>query len=265
MAHGGDRPRLRVLIVDDEPLAREGLRRLLAQEKDIVIVGECGDGVTAVAAVTAKRPDLVFLDIQMPEMDGFDVLRTVGAGTMPAVVFVTEYDAYALRAFEVHAVDYLLKPVDPQKFSASLDHVRTLLRRHVKRAPKALVRSQVELLSDFPAGKQYLNRLVVKSGRRVVILQTSLVDWVEANGDYVTYHAQGKKYLVREKIGSIEHKLNPAQFVRIHRSSIVNIERIRELEPRSHGEHTVILADGTRLTLSRGYRETAFRQIGGSP
>ena len=249
------------VIVDDEPLARERMRSLLDTEEDVEIVGEAKDGVEAVETILGQSPDLVFLDVQMPKLDGFEVIQTVGAERMPPVVFVTAYDQHALRAFEVQALDYLLKPFDQERFHGALKRVRSQIdnqeTRDLGRRLLALVR---DLKSDRPAART--DRLVVKSGGRLFFLRAEEIDWIEAAGNYVRLHVGQDGHLLRETMNSIEARLNPETFFRIHRSHIVNIERIKELQPWFNGEYVVILRNGTRLTLSRGYREKLQERLG---
>lgn len=245
---------IRALIVDDEPLAREGIRQLLAGNPEIEIVGEAGDGVQAVGLIQSTNPDLVFLDIQMPGLDGFGVVREIGPERVPAVVFVTAFDEFALRAFEVHAIDYLLKPIDPDRFAAALNRVLENVGRHSSATRQKLLR----LLEQVTASNEYVQRLAVKSSGKISFVNIHDVDWIQANGDYVWIHANGKKSLVREKIGELHDKLNPRHFARIHRSTIVNIDRIKHLEAMFYGDYMVHLHDGTKLTLSRSYRGKLF-------
>lgn len=244
--------RIRTLVVDDEPMARQRIVGLLAQEKDIEVVGECVDGRQAVAAIHEQHPDLVFLDVQMPAIDGFGVIEQVGADEIPAVVFVTAYDQYALKAFEVHAIDYLLKPFGRGRFQQALVHARAHLER---RRAGDLGRRLLALVHDIKAEPQRLDRLVVKSGGRVFFLRTDELDWIEASGNYVRLHLNDEAHLFRETMHNMEARLDPRRFVRIHRSRIVNADRIKEMQPWFNGESVVVLHNGTRLTLSRGYRE----------
>ncbi len=246
---------LQVLIVDDEPLAREGLKQLLSGLPDIRIVGECGDGVQAIEAIASKSPDLVFLDVQMPEMDGFGVIREIGAGRMPMVIFVTAYDEFAVKAFEVHALDYLLKPLDPERFSMALHRARAGIEH---RNTFTLTTKLMGLLEDLGGTHKYLERISIKNEGKVTFIKTQDVDWIEAEGDYVCIHSSGKKQLVRGKIGELEEKLDPAMFVRIHRSTIVNIDRIKELQPLFYGEYSLTLHNGMKLTVSRSYKDKLF-------
>jgi two-component system, LytTR family, response regulator len=251
---------IRTLIVDDEPLARERMRTLLNTQSDVEVVGEAKDGAEAVETILGRSPDLVFLDVQMPKLDGFDVIETVGPARMPAVVFVTAYDQHALRAFEVQALDYLLKPFDADRFEGALRRVRRQLDSQdagdISRRLLALVR---DLKSERPARSE---RLVVKSGGRLFFLRADEIDWIEAAGNYVRLHVGTEGHLLRETMNSIEARLNPETFFRIHRCHIVNIERIKELQPWFNGEYVVILRNGARLTLSRGYRERLQERLG---
>jgi len=240
---------LRILIVDDEPWARRRVAALLKASSDAEVVGECGDGAEAVTAIQEQAPDLVFLDVQMPELDGFEVLQAVGPDRMPLVVFATAYDEFAVRAFEAHALDYLLKPLDDQRFARSLERARQELLKmqpHTDRL-EALVQS---LRRD----RRYLRRLVVKARGRVRFLRVADVDWIEADGNYVTVHLGRDQCLIRETVASLATKLDPEQFVRIHRSAIVNLDRALELSPWSRGEQALVLKDGTQLSVGRAFR-----------
>ena len=249
--------KIRVLIVDDEPLGRTVIREMLRPEAGIEVIGECATGQEAIEGVRALRPDLVFLDVQMPEMDGFEALAALGSDELPLVVFVTAYDQYAVRAFEVHAVDYLLKPFDRERFARAVDHARAQLRREREGAVNE------RILALLESRARHLERVVVKSNGRVFFLKTEEIDWIGAEGNYVSLHVRKETYLLRETIGGIEAQLDPARFPRIHRSQIVNLDRIRELRPWSHGEYHVILHDGTQLTLSRSYRDRLQKLLGG--
>ncbi len=255
---------IRTLIVDDEPAAREGIRVLLREDPDIEIMGECADGDSAARLMREDPPDLVLLDVQMPGRDGFDLLRDVGPDQLPAVVFVTAYDQYALRAFEVHAVDYLLKPFDDDRFRQALGRAKLQIRQG---RTEHLRERLLALLRDAPGGPApgappsepgtggYLRRLAIKAAGRVTILGVKDIDWIEAEGDYVRVHVGKVWHLLRETMKHLETQFDPARFVRIHRSTIVNIERIRELQPYSRGEYAVLLHDGTSLKLSRRYKD----------
>ena len=242
---------LRVLIVDDEPLARDGVKELLANQPDVTIVGECGDGIQAIEAIKSKTPNLVFLDVQMPGMDGFGVIREVGAEQMPRVFFVTAYDEFAVKAFEVRALDYLLKPLDPDRFTLALDRARASVEHS---ASTSLTTKLLSLIEEMGRGK-YLERITIKNDGKISFLKTREIDWIEAEGDYVCIHAHGGKQLVRGKIGELEEKLDPKTFARIHRSTIVNIDRIKDLQPLFYGEYSMSLHNGTKLTVSRSYRD----------
>jgi two-component system LytT family response regulator len=250
--------KIRTLIVDDEPLARQRLRGLLEPDGDLEIVGECGDGKQAVSAVRQLRPDLMFLDVQMPVLDGFAVLEALPAALVPVVIFVTAHDRYALKAFEVHALDYLLKPYDRARFSAALDRAKAQVRR--EQTP-GLDQRLLELLCTLRERRPAQERLVVKSAGRVCFVRIEDIDWIEAAGNYVRLHVGKEDHLLRESMSGIEARLD-ARFARIHRSTIVNIERIRELQPAFHGDYAVILNDSTELALSRGFREKLEESLG---
>ena len=239
------------MIVDDEPPAREKIRSFLELEADIEVVAECGDGRQAAEVIRERDPDLLFLDVEMPGLDGLGLIETIGAGRMPVTVFVTAFDRYAVEAFESHAVDYLLKPFDRARFRRTLDQVRDRLDRSQSRR---LNRQLGTLLESLEKERPYADRLTVKSARGLTFLRTAEIDWVDAAGNYVRLNAAGRTYLMRETMGALERRLDPKRFMRIHRSTIVNIERIREIRPLQHGEHLVILEGGKRLTLSRSYR-----------
>jgi two-component system, LytTR family, response regulator len=251
--------KIRTLVVDDEPLARERVMSLLQQENDVEVVGQCSDGGQAVTAIQSQSPDLVFLDVQMPGCDGFEVIRNIGADRMPTVIFVTAYDEYALQAFEVHALDYLLKPFGRDRFQQTLRHAREALER---RRAGDLGRRLLALVDNVKPEPQRVERLVVKSGGRVFFLRTEEIDWIEAAGNYVRLHLGTESHLFRETMNRMESRLDARRFARIHRSRIVNTERIKELQPWFNGDYAVILRDGTRLTLSRGYRDRLQQRLG---
>ena len=254
--------KIRTLVVDDEIMARERIRGLLAQEPDVEVIGECADGRQAVHAIQQLSPDLVFLDVQMPAVDGFGVIREVGADRMPMVVFVTAYDQYALQAFEVHAVDYLLKPFDRDRLKRCLDHARQQQQRI---EAGELGRSLLALVKDYkPDQQKHEDRLVIKSGGRVFFVRTEEIEWIEAAGNYVRLHLKDQAHLFRETMNQIEARLDPQRFFRIHRSRIVNTERIKELQPWFNGEFIVVLQNGTQLRLSRSYREKLEERLGRS-
>jgi two-component system LytT family response regulator len=244
---------MRVLLVDDEPAARRGLRRLLAGLPDVAVVGECEDGEAAVAGIAALAPDLVFLDIQMPGLDGFGVIDAVGLARMPPVVFVTAYDEFALKAFEVHALDYLLKPVDEQRLQAVVERARA-------RLPEAGADWAARLASTLETlGLQrpprWCRRLAIRGNGRVVLLDVAEVDYVSAAGNYVEVHEGRKAHLLRETLLRLEARLDPERFARVSRSAIVNIDRVRELQPMFNGDFVVLLKDGTQVAGSRRHRE----------
>ena len=245
--------------MDDEPLARRFIRRMLEREEGAEVVGECGDGRAAVAAVRELSPDLVLLDVQMPEMDGFAALEELGPEGRPLVVFTTAYEQYAIRAFEAHALDYLLKPFDEARFARSLAHARERLRGRGDEDGRRQVDALLEHVRRRPA---HLERLMVRAGARIVFLKVDAIDWVEADDKYVHLHAGPVSHMVRQTISSMEEQLDPERFLRIHRSAIVNVARIKELRPLFSGEYGVILEGGTELTLSRNYRDRLFRLLG---
>jgi two-component system LytT family response regulator len=247
------------VIVDDEPLARERLASLLSAEADIEIVRQCRDGEEAVNAIDQLSPDLVFLDVQMPVLNGFEVLQAIGPEKMPLVIFVTAYDQHALRAFQVRALDYLLKPFDKERFQEALQRARA----HIQRDETGdLGRRLLALVKDLRRDQPKTDRLVVKSGGRLFFLRTDEIDWIEAAGNYVRLHVGTTSHLLRETMNSIEARLDPEKFFRIHRSRIVNMERIQEMQPWLNGEYAVVLRNGTRVTLSRGYREKLQERLG---
>ncbi|HEV8158094.1 MAG TPA: LytTR family transcriptional regulator DNA-binding domain-containing protein [Pyrinomonadaceae bacterium] len=252
--------KITALIVDDEPLARKFIRRMLENDRSIEIVGECGNGKEAVAAVLEKKPDLVFLDIQMPEMDGFTMIETLGIENLPNIVFVTAYEQYAIRAFEIHALDYLLKPFDKSRFEKAMKHAREKL---ANRRQNQLEQKQIAaLLENVKQKPRFLDRLVIKADGRIVFLKTEDIDWIQADDKYVHLHAGNKSHLVRQTLGAMEAQLDTQKFIRVHRSAIVNIGRIKELQPMFTGEHTIILENGTKLTLSRSYKNKLFELLG---
>jgi two-component system LytT family response regulator len=249
--------RLRVLIVDDEPLARRRISRFLRSEPDVDVVGEVADGRSAVTALRDGQADLVFLDVQMPELDGFGVIREVGLTRLPGVVFVTAFDQYALQAFEVHAVDYLLKPFTRERMQAALARARARRRAEASQTDPRLT----ALLNELVERPRFLQRLPVRSGPRIVLLETGQIDWIQAADNYVLLHAGGREFLMRETMSRLEQELDPEAFVRIHRSAMVRIDRVAELQPSVHGDFRVTLKNGTYLTLSRYYRERVERML----
>ncbi len=247
---------IRVLIVDDEPLARERIRTLLREEADVEIVGECGDGPAAVEAVRRLQPDLLLLDVQMPGMDGFGVLRALEPTRCPEVIFVTAYDRHAVKAFEVHAVDYLLKPFKPARIREALRRARERL---AQRRGGTTSENLAALLAALQPARPYLSRIAVKSGDRTIFVKASEIEYAEAAGNYVVLHTGRENHVIRETLGALEYQLDPRRFVRINRSTLVNIEQIRELQPAFKGEHVVVLRNGKSLPLTRGVRELQER------
>ena len=251
---------LRVLIVDDEHLARQAMRRLLAAHP-VEIVGEATGGAEAAELIRREKPDLAFLDVQMPGCDGFEALAKLDPAATPAVVFVTAYDEHALRAFEVHAVDYLLKPYDDARFASALQRGKD----EVRGRQADTVNSRLTQLLDYlqqsgerapaPREDSVGDRILVKSSGEIFFLKADEIDWIEADGDYMKFHVAGRTHLTRETMARLEARLDPKRFIRIHRSTIVNIDRLRKLSPSFAGEYAVILNDGTKLKLSRGYHE----------
>jgi two-component system, LytTR family, response regulator len=246
---------LRALIVDDEPVARRRLRALLESEATVEIIGECEDGTAAIDDIRRSRPDVVFLDVQMPGLDGFDVVDALEPAEQPAIVFVTAYDRYAVRAFDVHAVDYLLKPFERARLRKTLARLETL---NDARDAARRVHAAVESVR----AQQPLRRVLVKSAGKVYAVRLEDVDSIQSAGHYLEMHAGSATHLVRGSIGWIETRLDPARFTRIHRSVIVNVDRIRELQPAFHGEFVVILQNGRRLRCSRSYGDALKKTLG---
>ena len=249
---------IRTLIVDDEPIARRNLRALLRNYADIELVGECGSGEQAVRLIKADPPDLLFLDVQMPEMSGFDVLKEIDLGQIPAVIFVTAHDQYALRAFEVQALDYLLKPFDDERFAQALERARVQLAQREAAGLKQRLLALLEGEAKPAAGRakpDYDEKFLVKSAGRVFFVKAEEIDWIEAADYYVCLHVGSQSHLLRETMLEMEARLDPERFCRIHRSTIVNISRVRQVQNRTGGEYVVILADGTALRLSRSRKE----------
>jgi len=249
--------KIRTLIVDDEPLARHRLRQLLQGEPEVELLGECSDGREALAAIQKTPPDLIFLDVQMPELDGFGVIEAMGSGPIPVIVFVTAHDRFALRAFEVHAVDYLLKPFDRERFRKALSRAVDRVRN---RDGGALQSRQAAMLAELkpPAST---DRLAVKSAGHVVWIKLEEIDWIGSADNYAELHLGAKSHLLRETLGALEDRLPPDRFLRISRSAIINTHRIKELQRLFYGGFEVVLHNGTRLTLSRRYRGK-LKQLG---
>ncbi len=266
-----------MVIVDDEPQARDGIRIRLGDYPDVEVVGECSSGAEAVSLIKEYRPDLLFLDIQMPEMNGFEVLRRLGSEPMPVVIFVTAYDKYALKAFEYHALDYLLKPVGEERFREA---VNAALAQVGKRNLEAYAFNLKKVVDDYlshiglngqetistgAAGKhRYLEHFAVKSHGNITMVPASEINWIEAAGDYVYIHTDTQKHLIREKITSLEKSLDPNKFVRIHRSTVVNVDMIKSMRSNEHGDYEVQLKSGDKLRMSRSFRESFQKVIGNS-
>lgn len=249
---------IRSLIVDDEPIARRGIRNLLKAVHDIEIVGECGDGIEAVEAIRKISPDLVFLDVQLPELDGFGVIEALEKKEIPVIVFITAYDQFALEAFKVHALDYLLKPVKKEAFEIAVDRARAMLERG---RTVEFDRKLASLVNQLSSERRYPERIVLRSARAVTLLSVKEIDWVEAYGDYVKLHTGGKKHLLRKTMTEMEAMLHPGKFIRTHRSVIVRIDRISGMIPEINGDYTLHLSNGPTLPLSRTYRERVFRAL----
>ena len=252
--------KIRALIVDDELLARKFIRQMLKHEPDWELIGEASNGKEAVEMINAQEPDIVFLDVQMPEMDGFAVLEAVGLGQLPDIVFTTAYESYAIRAFELHALDYLLKPFDHQRFRDAMKHARERLHSR----PEEDGRLQIGALLERINSKQaYLDRLIIKADGRITFLNTREIDWIEADDKYVHLHTGKGARMVRQTLTAMEAQLDPAKFVRVHRSAMVNLDRIKELQPLFNGEYSLLLSDDkTKLTLSRKYKDNLFKLLG---
>jgi two-component system, LytTR family, response regulator len=253
-------PTIRTIIADDENLARKKLRLLLSSESGVNVVAECSDGCQTVAAVLAHRPDLLLLDIQMPDLDGFEVIEQLSPGELPVVIFTTAYDQYAIRAFEAHALDYLLKPFNQDRLERALERVKVELLKTHEQSVQARI---LDLLGRAKRETPQLDRLVIRTAGRVIFLELDEVDWIEAAANYVKLHVGKESFLLREGIGHFSAKLDPERFVRIHRSSIVNVRRIRELQPCDSGEYIAVLRDGRELSCSRGCRPQLLKLIDG--
>lgn len=254
MSNSNDQ-KIKVLIVDDEPPARRNLRALLKRDAAIELIKECGNGREAVSSIRALQPDLVFLDVQMPELDGFAVLDQLAGQPLPVIIFVTAYDQYALKAFEVSALDYLLKPFSDERFRKALEQAkRQIAQQDASELGQKLLRlmGAREAKADAP---RYLTRLMVKTTGRVLFIRTEEIDWIEAYDNYIRLHVGGKAHLLRQTMNELAAGLDPAQFARIHRSTIINLDRIQELHPHFNGEHLIILQDGTELKLSRSRKD----------
>ena len=243
--------RIKALIVDDEPLARDRIREMLKEHPEVEVIGEARNGQEAVDFVANQNPDLVFLDIQMPDLDGFDVLQKLDAAQLPLIIFVTAYDQYALRAFDVHAVDYLTKPFDRERFAEAVDHAKVFM----KGAREPDTARILNMLQELRAGSRYLERFAIKNGETLFFVRAVDVNAIEAQGNYVRLNLANSSHLLRDTLNNIESQINPRMFVRIHRRTIVNIDRIKEVQTWARGEYRVVLVTGAHYTLSRGYRQ----------
>jgi len=260
---------LRVVIVDDEAVSRAGLRAIVSGEPEIEVVGECGTGEQAICMIEESEPDIVFLDIRMPDLDGFGVLERIGAEQRPVIVFTTAYDEYAVDAFDVEATDYVLKPFGEQRVKEALERARTEVRRKRSEAERAEAQdegaaplAEGESADSVAAGAHvYPAYLAVKARERVCLVPVTEIDWIEADGDHVKLHVGSTSYRVRERLRDVEERLDPNRFVRIHRSSIVQLSRIKELQPFFHGDYVVVLRDGTKLRLTRSRRDAVERLL----
>jgi two-component system LytT family response regulator len=250
-------PEIHAVIADDEPLARDQLRLLLTEETGVEIVAECGDALQTIAAVKTHKPDLLLLDIEMQDTDGFQVLNSISRKDMPLVIFTSADDQHAIRAFEARALDYLLKPFDQRRLHTAIERTRAEL---VKTHDRHLTHRILDLLEEARTNSHTDRRLVIKTSGRVVFVDTDEIDWLEAAGNYVEVKTSSGCYLLREGIGSLSQRLDPGQFVRIHRSIVVNVRKIKELQPCNRGEYMVVLRDGKQLSCSRGYR-TKLQQL----
>jgi len=246
---------LRVLVADDEAVARRRIRRYLASDGTVTVVGECADGQAAVDAIRTLAPDLVFLDVQMPELDGFEVLEAVTPASRPAIVFVTAFDRYAIRAFDLHAIDYLLKPFTQERFALALSRAKERVASRARDGNLTTLLEQVSLARRAA-------RVAVRRGSRIVVVDWADVDWIEAADNYVTLHVGPAEYLLRNTLTAVDRELDSARFVRVHRSAIVQIDRIVELVPETHGDFTLRLRDGSKVALSRTFRDRVERALG---
>jgi two-component system, LytTR family, response regulator len=256
----GTKAMIRTLIIDDVQLARERLKRCLTDHSDVEIVGECENGEQAVKAIRALSPDLIFLDVQMPALDGFGVLEALKTERVPVVVFVTAYNEYAIQAFEVNALDYLLKPVDCERLGKAVQRAKVHLAQPAQ--VDDLDSRFRAMLEDIKSGSKFLKRLTIKLTGRTILLPTDEIDWIETYGNYLKVHAGRDAHLIRGTMQSLETKLDPERFVRVHRSVIVNIEKIKEIYPRSNGDQDLVLQNGQQLMLSRNYRDRFFAVLG---
>lgn len=254
--------KVRTLVVDDEPPARRRIKRFLAQTSDVEVIGECADGEEAVDAIRESSPDLLLLDVQMPRMDGFEVIREVGVGSVPAIIFVTAYDRFAVQAFEMHALDYLLKPFARLRLHDALERAKMQI---AGAQATTFSRRLQELIKTLDGRASYLERISVRLGDSIIFIPVGEIDWIEAAGDRAVLHMGKKTHAVRESLGLLCGRLDPAKFVRAHRSAIVNVDKVKEMVPQFCGDQTLVLRDGTRLTLSRTHRDDLLSRINGKP
>ncbi len=265
--------KIRVILVDDEPLALRGLKLRLQAFPEVEIIGECANGREAVKEIKAQSPDLVFLDIQMPGLDGFGVVRAMIGGPAPLFIFVTAYDKYAIDAFEANALDYIVKPVEEERLKDALHRAREALKSKAAASRESKLVEMLASLSDddrdrikelindpeWTEKQRYTERLSFKDGSKVVMLDSHEIEWIDAAGDYMCIHASGKTHIIRETMKALQTRLDPVRFQRIHRSAIVNIDRVKELHPHSNGEYFIILDNGAELKLSRSYKDVVAR------
>ncbi len=248
---------IRTIIIDDEPVARRIIKKYLKDESEFEIIAECRDGAEAVEKILALKPDLIFLDIQMPEVDGFDVVNSIKAKYLPYIIFVTAYDQYAVKAFEINALDYLLKPFDKARLFKSISRAKDIINSRDDYQFKIN-----DLLAELKNDKKYLNRIMIKSSGRIFFLKTSEIDWIEAAAYYIKIHSGKNSYLIRETLNNFEAGLDPEIFTRVHRSYIVNIEKIREVQPWFNNKYVAILNDGVEVSISRSYKDRFFKKFG---
>ena len=247
---------IRAVIVDDEPLARQSVRRFLKYHADVEVLDECSDGQSAVHAILANKPDLVFLDVQMPELDGFGVVNRIGPERMPGTIFVTAYDQYALAAFDATALDYLLKPFGKARFDRALARARERIALHESCES---IQRFLEAMGSTGTSRNYVDRLAVTENERIVFVKTADIEWIESAGNYVRLHARSGPHEIRETLSSLANRLNPREFVRIHRSALVNFQYVKEVHPWFHGYHLVVLESGQKLRMSRYQKDVAAK------
>jgi two-component system, LytTR family, response regulator len=251
---------IRSIIVDDEPLAREKVHLFSRDIPNLEVVDICSNGFEAINSYKRFNPDLLFLDIQMPEMTGFGVLEELKSNNIPAVIFITAYDEYALRAFEFHALDYLLKPYDRERFNKAVAHAKAVLESS---PDKEITNEQIRLLLEtVKKGSIHLDRIVVKTNGRIIFLRGDEIDWMEAAGNYIKLHCGNDSHLVRETMSNMEQQLHPEKFIRIHRSTIINVDKLKELQPWFNGDYKVFLTNNVQLILSKNYREQLMKRLG---